>query len=109
MKFALLSKYRMAVFYGLIFLGGCVGATIPTTKTVTVSWTRPRSGSPVAHYVLQDSIGTSQFKTVTLLADTSASVPVSFSYQHIFRVAGVDSQGRQGEWSENSDPATQLE
>lgn len=111
------TKYRalFALFLTCIFLVGCfvdwTSISEPRLTTnnysktiINIRWTAPITGSPVVKYILQDSIGSKQFKTVAEPTDTFTSVSVATGVVHIFRVAGVDSMNRQGCWSEKSDP-----
>jgi len=113
-KFKSLSKYRMWFLCASILMAGCISMTKPVETTTTykppvqvkinIKWAKPTTGSPVVRYVLQDSISTRRFKTVSEPSDTFTSVSVATGVVHVFRVAGRDSQGHQGVWSEHSDP-----
>jgi len=114
-RFGTRSKYRMLFLWVFIFLVfGCYdNAGInqpvevdmePSSVMVRVRWTKPTTGAPVVRYVVQDSIGTRRFRIVSEPSDTFTSVSVAKGVVHVFRVAGVDSQGRQGVWSVYSNP-----
>jgi len=78
-------------------------ANAQTTLNVTYNWTAPTTGSAVHHYVVQKSeaggswsqVGTATTTAFVLAATTGIAVQI--------RVAGVDSQSRQGPWSAASD------
>jgi hypothetical protein len=88
----------------------CLCLTVPAsaqdTVQVTASWTAPTTGSPVQHYVLQLSINGGPFTTVATVAGLSTQLELEIGQTYTARVAGVDSQDRQGSWSETSDPYT---
>jgi hypothetical protein len=72
---------------------------------VQFRWTAPTEGSPVEHYVVQlkvDETGT--WGTVGSAPDTTYSVPCVPGKLNWVRVAGVDSFGRQGIFSDSSLP-----
>jgi len=76
-----------------------------TTYMVQFKWTVPTYGSPVEHYVVQlkaDSLGT--WTTACSAPDTTCSVPCTIGKLNWVRVAGVDSIGRQGLFSDSSLP-----
>ena len=89
---------------GLLF---CLPASAQTSVQVTASWDPPTTGSPVVHYVLQLSVdGGQTYGTVATVEDTSVQLELEIGQTYIARVAGVDSQDRQGPWSLPSDPYT---
>jgi hypothetical protein len=90
----------------LLIMAIAPSAMAQTTLNVTYNWTAPTTGSPVHHYVVQKSeaggawtqVGTSTTTAYTLAATVNVAVQI--------RVAGVDSQSRQGVWSTASDSFT---
>ena len=87
----------------LIFV---VPAAAQTTVQVTATWNPPTTGSPVQHYILQLSTNGGPFTTVASVAGNSFALDLVVGVTYTARVAGVDSQDRQGSWSETSDPYT---
>lgn len=76
-----------------------------TTITATWTWSAPTSGSPVHHYVVQTSSNGTTWTTVaTQPLTTSYTQACPVGVQILVRVAGVDAQGRQGVYSDPSDP-----
>lgn len=71
------------------------------TPEVQYHWTEPTTGSPVAFYrgeltlVREDTTRTS----ITPIFETTYSLEYQWGTHIQFRVAAVDSQGRQGPWS----------
>lgn len=88
-------------------LCGVLPAAAQTSVEVTASWTAPTEGSPVHHYVLQLSIDGGAYSTVaTVTGGTSQTLDLEIGHIYRARVAGVDSQDRQGPWSQESDAYT---
>ncbi len=82
-------------------------ASAQTTVQVTASWSAPTEGSPVQQYVLQLSTNGGSYTTVaTVQGGTSQVLTLEIGNTYTARVAGIDSQGRQGPWSLASDPYT---
>lgn len=81
-------------------------ASVSFAQTVDVmaSWTAPTTGSPAVSYVLQLSVDGGPFVTYGTTETTSLSLTLDNLKTYIARVAGVDALGRQGPWSEDSDP-----
>jgi len=83
------------------------GGTALAQEQVTYTWTAPTTGSPVDHYVVQHSVDGGAWVTVaTDVTGTTYVLSAEYDHQHQIRVAGVDAQGRQGPFSEPSDPYT---
>ncbi len=74
------------------------------TRTVQFSWTAPTTGSLVQHYVVQLQLDGGLWNTVGTTADTTYAVPCVLGRVNCVRVAGVDSVGRQGIFSDSSLP-----
>lgn len=87
----------------LVALGGSALAQ----EEVTYTWTAPTSGSAVDHYVVQHSVNGGPFVTVNdAVSGNTFVLTASYEDEHVVRVAGVDSSGRQGPYSVPSDPYT---
>jgi hypothetical protein len=87
----------------LIVLGGVAMAQ----EEVTYTWTAPTTGSAVHHYVFQQSVDEAPFVTIDdNVLDNTFVITLDYSLNHVVRIAGVDSLGRQGPWSVSSDPYT---
>lgn len=76
-----------------------------TSLNVTYTWSAPTTGSAVHHYVVQTSSNGTTWTTIAA-QPTSPSVTIAapVGVTILVRVAGVDAQGRQGVYSEASDP-----
>ena len=93
------------IFQGLIFAvpsgraqEGYTGSTL-----ARCSWDPPTYGTPVHHYILQVVNVTYDPDTPVVydnIMDEYLDVPVLFTNTYKARVAGVDSLGRQGPWSQ---------
>jgi len=73
---------------------------------VTYQWTAPTTGSPAVSYVVQLRADGGTWTTIANVASNAYTLDATYGVSHELRVAGVDSQGRQGIWSEASDPLT---
>ena len=71
---------------------------------VNYSWTAPSTGTPVEHYVVEHSINGGQWTQIDTTNDNSYTLSASEGQSHQIRVAGVDSEDRQGPFSVASDP-----
>ncbi len=88
----------------LVLLTGTVAMS---QEQVTYTWTAPTTGSPVDHYIVQHSVDGGDWVTVaTDVTETTYVLSAEYDRQHQIRVAGVDALGRQGPFSEPSDPYT---
>jgi hypothetical protein len=85
------------LIFALLLLPAAVGAQ----EQVRYEWTAPTTGSAVDHYVVEVYDGAAWGGEATT-TETSAVVEMENGWT--VRVAGVDSYGRQGPWSEPSDP-----
>ena len=100
--------HRHTKFILLTFLALAAFATgAYAQEEVTYTWTAPTSGSAVDHYVVQHSVNGAPFVTINAsVTGNTYLLTASYEDEHSIRVAGVDSQGRQGPWSVASDPYT---
>ena len=100
------TKRNLTVLAVLVTVGliGALPAAAQTTVEVTASWTPPTVGSPVHHYILQLSTDGGPFATVGSVTGTSYVLELAVGQTYVARVAGIDDQGRQGPFSEDSDP-----
>jgi hypothetical protein len=76
-----------------------VPASAQTVANATASWGTPAYGTPVDHYVLQLSTNDGPWITTTTSSNNSVVIELSSADEHRIRVAGVDTQGRQGPYS----------
>ena len=85
-----------------------VSAAAPALADVDVNyqWTAPTTGSPAVSYVVQLSSDGGTWTTIANVSSPQYTLDATFGVSHEIRVAGVDSQGRQGIGSEASDPLT---
>jgi len=92
------------------FLLTAVLAISPTMALADVAvnyqWSAPTSGSPVDHYVVQQSVNGGSWSQIATSSSTTYTLSASVGDAHSIRVAGVDADGRQGEFSVASDPYT---
>ena len=94
------------MFKYLIFAFVLMFASVSYGQTVDViaSWTAPTTGSPVATYILQLSVDGGPFIDYATTTETSVTVTLDNLRTYVARVAAIDSLGRQGPWSAESDP-----
>ncbi len=82
-------------------------STLPVNaeEISTYTWTAPTEGSTVHHYIVAVSMGGNAFVQL-MVEPTVNTVDLAFepNTDYSVRVAAVDAEGRQGEWSEASDP-----
>ncbi len=83
-----------------------VPAMAQTEVAVNFQWTAPTTGSPVDHYVVQQSVNGGEWVLVGTASSTSFTLSATVGDSHSIRVAGVDSEQRQGYFSEASEPFT---
>lgn len=75
-----------------------------TTQAVRGSWTPPTEGSPAVSYIFQLSTDGGPFVDYATTDTTFVDMNLEIFKTYIARVAALDDQGRQGPWSEDSDP-----
>jgi len=73
---------------------------------VNYEWTAPVEGSPVDHYVVQQSVNGGNWVQIATTSTNTYTLNATVGDAHSIRVAGVDAQGRQGQYSAASDPFT---
>jgi hypothetical protein len=92
------------VILGMLVLAPAILAQ--TTEDVTYTWTPPTSGAPVDHYVVEHSVDEGPWVQVATVVGNTFTLAATLDGSHQIRVAGVDELGRQGPFSEPSDPYT---
>ena len=76
------------------------GATLGTsTIPVVLSWTGQGHGSPIDHYVLQESTDGVWTTLESSVATTSAAAEVAAGHAYAFRVKAIDTAGRVSAWA----------
>ncbi len=75
-------------------------------EDVSFTWTAPTTGSAVAHYVVQHQVDGGTWVDIDTTATESYTLSADYDLEHSIRVAGVDSESRQGPWSVASAPYT---
>ena len=73
---------------------------------VAYTWTAPTTGSPAASYVVEHSVEGGAYVRVATTTTESYTLAAVFGESHQVRVAAVDGQGRQGPFSQPSEPYT---
>ena len=98
-------KKLLAIAAAVALLVPMVVGGQTTSLPVTYTWSAPTTGSVVHHYVVQTSSNGTTWTTLTAQPLTpTVTVQAPVGVQLLVRVAGVDSQGRQGIYSDPSDP-----
>ncbi len=85
-----------------------IAATPAMAQTVAVNyqWTAPETGSPVNHYVVQQSVNGGAWEQVATASGNTYTLTATIGDAHSIRVAAVDADDRQGPYSVASDPYT---
>ncbi len=92
---------------GILCLTLTQGSALAVTEVaVNYSWTAPNSGSPVDHYIVEQSINGGAWTPIATSATNSYTLSATVGDSHRLRVAGVDDQDRQGVYSSSSDAYT---
>lgn len=95
-------KKILAVLAVMVFAAGAYAQ-----ETVNYTWTAPTTGTAVDHYVVEHSEDGGDWVVVEGNQTTNSyQLVAEYNVEHRIRVAGVDTQGRQGTWSVPSDPYT---
>lgn len=81
-------------------------ALAQTELPLNFEWTAPVAGSPVDHYVVQQSVNGGLWVQIATTSSVTYTLNASVGDSHSIRVAGVDADGRQGVYSVASDPYT---
>lgn len=82
------------------------GAPLPPIPVATWHWRPPvadRDHLPAVAYAVQMRLPDADWRDLATVGDTTHSIIISGGIQHQTRVAGLDSLGRQGQWSAASD------
>ncbi len=90
----------------LLLILAAAPAAFAVTVNVTYNWTAPTTGSAVANYIVQKSESGGTWTQVGTATTTSYVLAATAGTPVQVRVAGVDSQTRQGPWSTASDSYT---
>jgi hypothetical protein len=77
-----------------------------STELVTYTWTAPTEGSDVDRYVVQISVNGGEWADFVSVPTETVTIPETYGQTYVVRVAGIDAQGRQGIYSDTSDPYT---
>lgn len=89
---------------GVLSLMLIQGAAMAQTEMpVDYTWTAPTTGSPVDHYVVQQSVNGGDWAQIATSATNTYTLVASVGDAHQIRVAGVDAEARQGGYSLPSD------
>jgi len=103
MKTIFKSTVALAILVALIAPGH---ALAQTSVDVQYAWTAPTTGSPVDHYLVQHSADGGSWVNLGNVNELTYTLSAEYGVSHQIRVAGVDAQGRQGPFSQPSDPYT---
>jgi len=90
----------------LVALAALTAAPAMAQVDVAYTWSAPTSGSPVVHYVVQHSANGGSWVDMGTVPSNAYTLSADYGVAYRIRVAAVDGQGRQGVWSETSDPYT---
>jgi hypothetical protein len=103
-----MSQHMRTLLATIVLLVALATSAAAYDVDVTCSWTAPTEGSPVVTYVLEVSENGGPFVqyATTQAPQTSVSLTLESWNTYVARVAGIDAQGRQGPWSDPSDPYT---
>ena len=94
------AKKTLLVSLAFVGLSLAVGpAMAQTVASATAIWNPPTYGTPVDHYVLQRSIDDGPWLDVGTTSATEYDLEVEIGSTHRVRIAAVDAEGRQGEFS----------
>jgi hypothetical protein len=99
----ILSRTAFVILAAAVFL---TAAPAFAQVDVAYTWSAPTTGSPVVHYVVQHSVDGGAWIDMGTVVSNAYTLSADFEVAHSIRVAAVDGQGRQGVWSEPSDPFT---
>ena len=103
MKAMIKSTAALAILFTVLV---STQALAQTSVDVQYQWTAPTTGSPVDHYVVQHSMDGGNWVNVGNVSQLAYTLTADYGVSHQIRVAGVDVQGRQGPYSQPSDPYT---
>ncbi len=98
-------KLIRSLVLAMIALTALAGAAI-AQEDVQYTWSPPSTGSIVEHYVVEHSVDGGAFVEIAQVSAATYTLSADFEQEHRVRVAGVDSWGRKGAYSEASDPYT---
>lgn len=106
------SMWKVLLVIVLVALAGVGTALIQGNKELVTEeapdiefeWAAPTMGSPVHHYVAEVRVNEMDIQYFDNIAGEELLVPSKFGDQYRIRVAGVDSEGYQGPWSDWSQP-----
>lgn len=99
-----MNKSILILTIGLMGLAFSQGAAFAQTEIpVNYTWTAPTTGTPVAHYIVQHSVNAGEWTQIDTAGSNTYTLVASIGDSHQIRVAGVDSEARQGPYSVASD------
>ncbi len=81
-------------------------AAPPVTIPTSYNWTPPTTGTPVEYYVVQLETDGGGYVTIETVTDTTGTIDLEPGRTYSVRVAGVDADDAQGDWSDPSDEYT---
>jgi hypothetical protein len=96
LKTLLITTIALAAFSGVAM----------AQEDVSFTWSAPTTGSTVAHYVVQHQVDGGVWVNIDTTTLESYTLSAEYDVAHAIRVAGVDSEARQGPWSVASTPYT---
>ena len=89
LKTLLITTIALAAFSGVAM----------AQEDVSFTWSAPTTGSTVAHYVVQHQVDGGVWVNIDTTTLESYTLSAEYDVAHSIRVAGVDSESRQGPWS----------
>ncbi|MCP4571366.1 MAG: hypothetical protein GY838_03370 [bacterium] len=99
-------QHLAATVVAITILAAVTAPAQAQTVDLSFQWTAPASGSTVQHYVVQHQVDGGAWTDVGTVTTNQFTLAAIEGSAHSIRVAGVDSQDRQGVWSEASAPYT---
>jgi hypothetical protein len=99
------SLIRLALV-AIVALAAAGSASAQTTMDVSYQWTAPTTGAAVDHYVVEHSVDGGAWTALGTVTANQYTLAAEVGVSHRIRVAGVDALGRQGVYSDASDPYT---
>jgi len=99
-------QHLAATVVAITVLAAAAAPAQAQTVDLSFTWSAPTTGSAVDHYVVQHQEDGGAWTDMGSVATNQYVLAATVGVAHAIRVAAVDTQSRQGAWSEASDPYT---